>query len=49
DVEEGRYFEEADFTEHRRVLIIGSHASKKVFGTVPPVGQQVSVEGQTFK
>jgi putative ABC transport system permease protein len=48
EVEEGRYFEEADFTEHRRVLIIGSHAAKKVFGTMPPVGQQVTANGQTF-
>jgi putative ABC transport system permease protein len=48
EVEEGRYFEESDFTEHRRVLIIGSHAAKKVFGTLPPVGQQVSVSGQSF-
>ncbi len=48
EVEEGRYFEEADFTEHRRVLIVGSHSAKKIFGTRPPVGEQVSVGGQMF-
>ncbi len=48
EVEEGRYFEEGDFAEHRRVMIVGSHASQKIFGTLPPVGQQVSVNGQTF-
>src|SRR5438270_2941185 len=29
EVEEGRYFEESDFTEHRRVVIFGPNAAKK--------------------
>jgi putative ABC transport system permease protein len=48
NVEEGRYFEEGDFTEHRRVLIFGPHAAKKVFGGHPPVGESVSVNGTQF-
>src|SRR4051812_11860211 len=48
EIEEGRYFEEADFVEHRRVAIIGDHAAKKIMGTLLPVGQQVSVNGQSF-
>ena len=49
NVEEGRYFEEADFVEHRRVLIFGPHAAKKVFGGHPPVGEYVSVWGTQFQ
>ncbi|MGZ4788802.1 MAG: ABC transporter permease, partial [Terriglobales bacterium] len=48
ELEEGRYFEESDFVDHRRVMIVGDHASKRIFGTLPPVGQQVSVNGQSF-
>lgn len=49
DVDDGRYFEESDFIERRRVMIVGSHAAQKIFGTRPPVGEEVSVEGQMFK
>jgi putative ABC transport system permease protein len=48
NVEEGRYFEEADFIEHRRVCIFGPHAAKKIFGGLNPVGQYVTVRGQDF-
>src|SRR5260370_21547474 len=43
EVEDGRYFEEADFVEHRRVLIIGPHAAEQVLGGVSPVREEVSV------
>ena len=49
DVEEGRYFEENDFTEQRRVLIIGPLAAKKIFAGAPPVGQTVQVNGLQFE
>ncbi len=49
DVEEGRYFEENDFTEQRRVMIIGPLAAKKVFAGAPPVGQSVQVNGLQFQ
>ena len=49
DVEEGRYFEESDFTEQRRVLIIGPLAAKKIFAGAPPVGQTVQVNGLQFE
>jgi putative ABC transport system permease protein len=45
-IAEGRYFQEADFIEHRRVVIFGPNAAKKVFGGTPPVGQFVSLNGQ---
>jgi putative ABC transport system permease protein len=48
EVEDGRYFEEGDFVEHRRVLIVGPNAAKKVFGGMPPLGQTVTIKGQSF-
>jgi putative ABC transport system permease protein len=48
DVEQGRYFESADFTDHRQVVIFGSHAAEKLFSGYPPVGETVEVEGQPF-
>lgn len=47
-VAEGRYFEEADSTEHRHVLIFGPHAATKVFGNRDPVGEHVTIQGQTW-
>jgi putative ABC transport system permease protein len=49
NVEEGRYFEEADFIEHRRVCIFGPLAAKRIFGGLNPVGQYVTVRGQDFQ
>jgi putative ABC transport system permease protein len=48
-VDEGRYFEEADFIEHRRVVIFGPKAAKKVLGGQPAVGQFVEIQGQEFQ
>ena len=48
DVETGRYFENADFTDHRQVCIFGSHAAEKLFSGYPPVGETVEIEGQPF-
>ncbi len=48
DVEDGRYFEPADFAEHRQVVIFGPHAATKLFNGYPPVGETVQIEGQPF-
>ena len=48
NIEQGRYFEAADFTEHRQVIIFGPHAAEKLFNGYPPVGETVQVEGQPF-
>jgi len=48
DVDQGRYFEAADFSEHRQVIIFGAHAAEKLFNGYPPVGEVVQVEGQPF-
>jgi putative ABC transport system permease protein len=45
---EGRYFEESDFAEHRHVLIFGPNAAKKVFGNRDPVGDHVTINGQSW-
>ncbi len=47
-IAEGRYFEESDFTDHRHVLIFGPNAAKEVFGTRDPVGEHVTINGQTL-
>jgi putative ABC transport system permease protein len=48
DVEDGRYFNEGDFVDHRRVVILGYNAAKKAFQGAPAVGQSLSIGGQTF-
>jgi putative ABC transport system permease protein len=49
NVSEGRYFEPADFTEHRQVVIFGRHAAQKLFNGYPPVGESVQIEGHVFQ
>ncbi len=48
DIDQGRYFEADDFSQHRQVIIFGAHAAQKLFNGYPPVGQVVQVEGQPF-
>jgi putative ABC transport system permease protein len=48
NVDQGRYFEPADFSDHRQVIIFGAHAAQKLFNGYPPVGEVVQVEGQPF-
>jgi putative ABC transport system permease protein len=48
-LEDGRYFEEGDFADHRRVVILGYDAAKKVFQGAPAVGQHVSIGGLDFE
>ena len=48
NIAEGRYFEDSDFTEHRHVLIFGPNAAKKVFGNRDPVGDHVTINGETW-
>lgn len=48
DIEDGRYFNEGDFVDHRRVLILGYNAAKRAFQGAPAVGQSLTIGGQTF-
>jgi len=49
DIDDGRYFNENDFVEHRRVVILGHDANKKVFQGAPSIGQNVSIGGLDFE
>jgi putative ABC transport system permease protein len=46
---DGRYFDDGDFSNRRRVLILGYEAAKKVFQGAPGVGQHVSLGGLDFE
>ena len=48
-IEDGRYFNESDFIDHRRVVIMGYDANKKVFQGAPSIGQSVTIGGLTFE
>ena len=48
-IADGRYFEESDFSDHRRVVILGYEAAKKVFQGAPAVGQHVNIGGLDFE
>ncbi|MBS1849589.1 MAG: ABC transporter permease [Acidobacteria bacterium] len=49
DVIEGRYFNENDFLEHHRVVILGKDANRKIFQGAPSVGQNVNLGGLDFQ
>jgi len=49
DLDEGRYFEEGDFINHRRVVILGHNAAKRAFQGAPAVGETVLVQGQSLE
>jgi putative ABC transport system permease protein len=48
-LEDGRYFEESDFINHRRVVILGHNAAKRAFQGAPSVGETVLVQGQSLE
>jgi putative ABC transport system permease protein len=45
----GRFLDDEDVRLHRRVAFIGSEVQRKLFGTVPPVGQTIRIAGQPFE
>jgi putative ABC transport system permease protein len=49
DIEEGRYFNESDYLEHRNVMVVGPDAAKKIWGNRPALGATATVNGQTFE
>src|SRR5256886_2544818 len=48
-IDDGRYCNESDFVEHRRVVILGHDANKKIFQGAPSIGQNVSIGGLDFE
>src|ERR1017187_1197894 len=49
DLADGRYFNESDFADHRRVVILGYEAAKKIFQGAPGAGQHVEIGGLDFE
>jgi putative ABC transport system permease protein len=45
----GRFLEEEDVRLRRRVAFIGSEVQRKLFGTIPPVGETIRIGGQPFE
>ena len=44
----GRFIDAEDVRLQRKVVFIGSEVARKLFGNMPPVGQQVRINGMTF-
>jgi putative ABC transport system permease protein len=49
ELADGRYFDESDYSDHRRVVILGYEAAKKVFQGAPGAGQHVEIGGLDFE
>src|SRR5271168_5132338 len=49
DIEEGRYFNDLDYVNHNRVVILGNIANQRVFQGAPSVGESVSINGLDFE
>ena len=45
----GRFLEDEDLRLHRRVAFIGSEVQRKLFGSIPPVGETIRIAGQPFE
>jgi putative ABC transport system permease protein len=45
----GRFLDDEDVRLHRRVAFIGSEVQRKLFGTVPAVGETIRIGGQSFE
>jgi putative ABC transport system permease protein len=48
-LDDGRYFNESDFSDHHRVVILGYEANKKIFQGAPGAGQHVEIGGLDFE
>ncbi|MGE3274498.1 MAG: ABC transporter permease [Vicinamibacterales bacterium] len=45
----GRFPDDEDVRLQRRVAFLGSEVARKLFGTVPPVGQRIRIGGMSFE
>lgn len=48
NIEEGRWISQEDEMRHQRVVVLGSEVAKDVFSGIPPIGEQVSLNGIRF-
>jgi len=44
----GRWLEQDDENEKRRVAVLGAEAASKLFGEVPPEGEEITINGLRF-
>ena len=49
EIEDGRYFNETDFTDRHQVALLGYNAAKKVFQGAPAIGEHVEIGGMDFE
>lgn len=45
---EGRWLNDEDEAERRRVIFLGNHIQRKLFGNQPPIGETVRINGVRF-
>jgi putative ABC transport system permease protein len=48
EVPQGRFINERDMREKRKVAFLGARVAQRLFGPVPPVGQHIRVKGYVF-
>jgi len=49
DIADGRYLNEQDTLEHKRVAVLASEAKDKLFSGQPPLGQYIRLNGVSFQ
>ena len=47
--ESGRFISHEDVTNHRRVAFLGYEVARRLFSSIPPVGETVRINGQPFE
>ncbi|HEX7157927.1 MAG TPA: ABC transporter permease [Edaphobacter sp.] len=48
DMKEGRFFTDSDVERAANVVVLGNDTAETLFGTVSPVGQEVTIAGMLF-
>src|SRR5262249_27224142 len=49
DLDEGRFFSEAENQQHARVVVLGAEAKTKLFSGLPALGQRISIDCVSFE
>jgi putative ABC transport system permease protein len=48
DMDRGRFFTEVDLDRSNRVAVLGADLAQRLFGDIPPVGQQLRIKNVSF-
>jgi len=48
DCAEGRYFSSVEFRTGSQKVILGHVIAQELFGTIPPIGKKVKIDGRKF-